>query len=162
MQLAQFSACVVVARMLCGAVVIIAAPLLVHTAATLDSAFHGHPTLLLFFVMVACPVLMNTGQACIQDQFLKWAAWGPSPVVASPASLHRSSDGDKGCAELGHLPQAALSLSADLEDGPVPTTVSRLASVQSGDSVARAAVAQRQKPPAAAAGSDRRLRPPRA
>ena len=39
--------------------VIAAKAVLVHVAEVLDSAFSGHPTLLLFFVMIMCPLCMN-------------------------------------------------------------------------------------------------------
>lgn len=39
--------------------VIAAKAVLVHVAEALDSAFSGHPTLLLFFVMAMCPLCMN-------------------------------------------------------------------------------------------------------
>jgi hypothetical protein len=35
----------------------------VHIAQAVDSAFAGHPTALLFFVMIMCPLLMNLLQA---------------------------------------------------------------------------------------------------
>jgi hypothetical protein len=63
---------VIVARIVCGIVVITSTWALAVVAAQLDSLFHGHPTELLLFVMVAFPVTMNTVQAWIQDQFLKW------------------------------------------------------------------------------------------
>lgn len=140
---------------MCGSVVITAAPVLAHVAATLDAAFHGHPTLLLYFVMVACPVLMNTGQAWVQDQFLKWGAWGPGG--AGPPAPRRSDDGDQAWEELGHLSESMLSLSGDLEKAPV---AGKVAPAQIGEKAARAAVAHRQNAPAAAAGSDRRARLP--
>lgn len=71
-QLTQFSICVIAARICCGVVVITFAGALAAVAAVMDSCFKGHPTELLLFVMVVFPVLMNTGQAWIQDQFLKW------------------------------------------------------------------------------------------
>ena len=36
---------------------------LVHIAQAVDSAFAGHSTALLFFVMIMCPLLMNLLQA---------------------------------------------------------------------------------------------------
>jgi STIMATE family len=72
MQLAQFTVCVVLARILCGVVVIAASAHLAALAAALDGFFPGRPVALLLFVMVVCPMGMNTGQACVQDQFLKW------------------------------------------------------------------------------------------
>lgn len=48
-QLAQFSLCVIAARICCGVVVITGASVLATFAAALDSLFQGHPTALLFF-----------------------------------------------------------------------------------------------------------------
>jgi hypothetical protein len=39
--------------------VIAAKAVLVHVAGVLDRAFNGHPMLLLFFVMIMCPLCMN-------------------------------------------------------------------------------------------------------
>lgn len=83
-QLAQFSLCVIAARICCGVVVITGASVLATFAAALDSPFQGHPTALLFFVMVAFPVMMNTIQALIQDQFLKWRSHDTSGASGTP------------------------------------------------------------------------------
>ena len=72
MQLSQFSLCVIAARICCGLVVITCTSSLAVVAGALDGWFQGHPSLLLFFVMVGFPVFMTTGEAIIQDQFLKW------------------------------------------------------------------------------------------
>ena len=45
---------------------------LIDIATFIDRLFAGHPHLLLFAVMVMCPVLMNLIQAWIQDNILKW------------------------------------------------------------------------------------------
>ena len=42
--------------------VILARGILIHVAAVLDDLFHGHPTALLYFVMVMCPLCMNLVQ----------------------------------------------------------------------------------------------------
>eukprot|EP00892_Ulva_mutabilis_P001099 jgi/Ulvmu1/10990/UM007_0170.1 len=165
-QLAQFTACVIAARILCGAAVITSSPLLAHVAASLDTAFRGHPSLLLYFVMVACPVLMNTGQAWVQDQFLKWGSWdqagsGGGGVAAGP--LRGREDRGAHWAELGHLrPQLTQSPTGDLEGAPgrVPGKRGPGGAGQSPDKAVRAAVALRQKAAAAAVGSERRVRPP--
>ena len=44
--------------------VIAAKAVLVHVTEVLDSAFSGHPTLLLFLVMIMCPLCMNLLQVC--------------------------------------------------------------------------------------------------
>lgn len=158
-QLAQFSVCVVIARMLCGTVVIVGTGALAPVAAALDRAFRGHPALLLYFVMVACPVCMNTGQAWLQDQFLKWAAWGPSGALSSGATASpRRSDGD--WAELGALADGTRARPDDLDERPGPGKLARGGSGPGGDPAARASVAQRQRTPARDATQDWRVRPP--
>uniref|UniRef100_A0A7S1SNL5 Uncharacterized protein n=1 Tax=Tetraselmis chuii TaxID=63592 RepID=A0A7S1SNL5_9CHLO len=62
------------ARLICGALVLLTAGGLKYVALLLDIMFKGYPTLLLFFVMVACPLGMNLIQAWIQDAFLKHRA----------------------------------------------------------------------------------------
>ena len=86
-QLTQFSICVIAARICCGAVVITCAHNLAVVAEAVDSCFRGHPSLLLFFVMVGFPVFMNTGEAIIQDQFLKWRRNGTSTTGVNELSL---------------------------------------------------------------------------
>ena len=44
--------------------VILGRGVLIHVAALLDNAFYGHPTALLYFVMVMCPLCMNLIQVC--------------------------------------------------------------------------------------------------
>lgn len=70
-QTLEWSTCVVIARTLCGLSVFLLAPTLQGVAHGLDNAFSGHPTLLLFFVMVCCPLLMNGMQLLLQDSVLK-------------------------------------------------------------------------------------------
>lgn len=52
-------------------------------AGRLDAAFAGHPTRLLFFVMICGPLAMNLIQAWIQDQVLRWRR--PPPASGTPA-----------------------------------------------------------------------------
>eukprot|EP00873_Tetraselmis_striata_P040486 jgi/Tetstr1/460750/TSEL_005935.t1 len=59
--------------------VLLTARVLKYIALVLDIVFSGHPTLLLFFVMVACPLGMNLIQAWIQDAFLKHKEGTGSP-----------------------------------------------------------------------------------
>lgn len=70
-QAGEWSLCVVTARALCGGIVAVLAPLLQIFAEGLDAVFDGHPRILLFFVMVCCPLLMNAAQLLIQDAILK-------------------------------------------------------------------------------------------
>jgi hypothetical protein len=72
MQVMEFSICVVVARAFCGVGVAALSAALSGAAATLDSLFVGNPRGLLFTVMICCPLLMNLGQAWVQDHFLAW------------------------------------------------------------------------------------------
>lgn len=85
LQLAEWTAAVIAARAVVGVFVIAANGLLVWVAELLDKMFAGHPDALLFSVMIACPLGMNTAQLLIQDAVLKWkrALRGP---VASRAS----------------------------------------------------------------------------
>jgi len=71
LQAGEWSLCVVVARALCGGTVALLAPILQFFAEGLDALFSGHPTILLFFVMICCPLLMNAAQLLIQDAILK-------------------------------------------------------------------------------------------
>lgn len=70
-QTIEWSTCVVIARAFCGLCVLLLAPALQGLALGLDNAFAGHPTLLLFFVMVCCPLIMNGTQLLLQDAVLK-------------------------------------------------------------------------------------------
>ncbi|PSC74764.1 GUCD1 isoform X2 [Micractinium conductrix] len=72
-QLAEWVTCVIAARALCGGLVVLLGPVLAHGAKGLDSLFAGHPTGLLFFVMICCPLLMNVCQVLVQDLVLKFA-----------------------------------------------------------------------------------------
>jgi STIMATE family len=82
LQAGEWSLCVVVARALCGGLIAILAPLLQIVAAGLDAGFNGHPTILLFFVMICCPLLMNATQLLIQDAILKGRQRGGAGAVA--------------------------------------------------------------------------------
>eukprot|EP00798_Chlamydomonas_sp_ICE-L_P009933 gene9933-7803_t len=81
--------CVVTARLIVGVVVVSSIPLLQDTTLWLDRYFHGHEDMYLFTVMVGIPVVINCGQAWIQDQVLKFrrkitgAPPNKSAVVAS-------------------------------------------------------------------------------
>jgi len=44
--------------------VILGRGVLIHVAALIDHLFYGHPTALLYFVMVMCPLCMNLVQVC--------------------------------------------------------------------------------------------------
>jgi hypothetical protein len=70
-QAGEWSLCVVTARALCGGIVALLVPFLQIFAGGLDAVFNGHPTILLFFVMICCPLLMNAAQLLIQDATLK-------------------------------------------------------------------------------------------
>ncbi|KAK9805878.1 hypothetical protein WJX73_000180 [Symbiochloris irregularis] len=70
-QLIEFSTAVLLARMLCGSLIILLRGSLAHIAGLLDSIFKVHTTAELFFVMIACPLTMNVLQAIIQDTVLK-------------------------------------------------------------------------------------------
>ncbi|PRW61104.1 hypothetical protein C2E21_0645 [Chlorella sorokiniana] len=89
-QLAEWVACVVLARGMCGTIVLLLGPVLIYIAQGLDSLFEGHPTLLLYTVMVCCPLAMNLCQALIQDVVLKWR----SPSASSAAGGNDTSDPD--------------------------------------------------------------------
>lgn len=77
-QLAEFSIAVIVGRVICGSLVILTRSVLIHVAAVLDHLFRGHPTALLYFVMVMCPLCMNLVQALVQDAVLKFRKDGKS------------------------------------------------------------------------------------
>lgn len=84
----------IVGRVVCGALVLLAAHQLQYISIFLDTLFEGHPALLLFFVMVTCPLLMNLAQAWIQDHVLKRKStdekavqrqeWSLVPLVQGP------------------------------------------------------------------------------
>ena len=46
-------------------------PLLHAIADDIDVLFTGHPTFLLYSVMICCPLLMNAAQLLVQDALLK-------------------------------------------------------------------------------------------
>lgn len=50
--------------------VISAKPVLLPLAKLLDEIFGGHPVLLLFFVMIMCPLIMNVIQVRVLISFL--------------------------------------------------------------------------------------------
>ncbi|DBA75969.1 TPA: hypothetical protein ACH3X2_008905 [Trebouxia sp. C0005] len=77
-QLAEFSVAVIIGRVICGSLVILGRGVLIHVAALLDNLFYGHPTALLYFVMVMCPLCMNLVQALVQDAVLKFKQDGKS------------------------------------------------------------------------------------
>jgi hypothetical protein len=69
--MAEWVAATVVARAMCGIVVVGARRLLVGVARLLDDAFAGHPTAELFSVMLAGPLAMNLIQVhCPLQQLL--------------------------------------------------------------------------------------------
>jgi hypothetical protein len=80
LQAGEWSLCVVAARAVCGGVVALLTPLLQTVASGLDSIFGDHPTILLFFVMICCPLLMNAAQLLIQDAILKGRQRGAAEI----------------------------------------------------------------------------------
>jgi hypothetical protein len=70
-QTAGWVSCVVLARVGCGTIAFLASPLAESLAAVLDAAFKGHPTVLLFTVMVCGPLALNTAQVLVQDAALQ-------------------------------------------------------------------------------------------
>lgn len=92
LQAGEWSCCVVVARALCGGIVAILASLLAVIAEGLDSVFDGHPTILLFFVMICCPLLMNAAQLLVQDAILKGRIqWGAATTAVEISDAGRGS-----------------------------------------------------------------------
>ncbi|KAG2501773.1 hypothetical protein HYH03_000273 [Edaphochlamys debaryana] len=73
-QAAGWVTCVVSARLSVGAAVLSSLALLAAAARRLDTWFGGRVDAELFTVMVGIPMLLNVGQAWIQDQVLKWTA----------------------------------------------------------------------------------------
>ena len=61
--------------------VILGRGLLIHVAALLDNLFSGHPTALLYFVMVMCPLCMNLVQVC--PAVWIGPVWTGEPAVCS-------------------------------------------------------------------------------
>ncbi|KAK9916448.1 hypothetical protein WJX75_002720 [Coccomyxa subellipsoidea] len=72
LQMAEWTGAVILARIICGSVVIGTETVLLPIARVLDDMFWGHPVLLLFFVMIMCPLVMNVVQALVQDAVLKF------------------------------------------------------------------------------------------
>ena len=87
-QLSEFTIAVIIARAACGSLIILFRHQLIHVAAKLERAFRGHPNILLLFVMVACPLIMNLLQALVQDTVLKrkHQPGKTSPVGQTPPS----------------------------------------------------------------------------
>ncbi|EFJ46002.1 hypothetical protein VOLCADRAFT_118259 [Volvox carteri f. nagariensis] len=73
-QAAGWVTCVVTARLSVGGTVLSTLKVVERMALALDRAFVGQPEAELFTVMVGIPMLLNVGQAWIQDQVLKWSA----------------------------------------------------------------------------------------
>ncbi|GIL79670.1 hypothetical protein Vretimale_12257 [Volvox reticuliferus] len=73
-QAAGWVTCVVAARLSVGATVMSMLRMVAEIARSLDRTFAGQPDAELFTVMVGIPMLLNVGQAWIQDQVLKWSA----------------------------------------------------------------------------------------
>lgn len=72
-QMGEWTLVSVIARVVCGLLVVSFGHFgLVEAAAFLDSLFGERQGLLLMFVMVMCPVLMNIAQAWVQDAILRW------------------------------------------------------------------------------------------
>lgn len=90
LQAAEWAVCVVAARAMCGGAVVALSPALEAAAAALDALFAGHPTLLLFAVMVACPLLMNAAQLLLQDAGLRGRGRGAAAETAEPQILEQA------------------------------------------------------------------------
>ncbi|GAB4815021.1 hypothetical protein N2152v2_002067 [Parachlorella kessleri] len=95
LQMSEWVLCVVAARAVCGTLVILLGRVLGHVAEALDDAFRGHPTLLLYFVMICCPLCMNMIQVLIQDAIIKWqkpasASTSLKQLEVMPESLEQS------------------------------------------------------------------------
>ncbi|PRW61577.1 hypothetical protein C2E21_0672 [Chlorella sorokiniana] len=104
-QLAEWVACVVLARVMCGTVVVLLGSALVHIAQGLDSLFEGHPTLLLYTVMICCPLLMNICQVLIQDLVLKWRSAKAGAAAPGDDSNGLDGGGPSLAERLGSLTQ---------------------------------------------------------
>lgn len=91
-QMVEWVLCVVGARAVCGTLVIVLGPVLVHAARLLDWLFQGHPTLLLFAVMIICPLLMNMIQVLIQDAILMWRRGGPGAGGEHPQDAAKAAE----------------------------------------------------------------------
>ena len=76
-----------ISRFVCGGTIFALREfVLIDIATFIDRLFSGHPHLLLFAVMVLCPVLMNLIQAWIQDNILKWRT---RKMITKPTFLPR-------------------------------------------------------------------------
>lgn len=73
LQAAEFTACVAIARAACGVATWLCRRPLAWLAAIVDELFAGRPVLLLYVVMIVCPLLMNLAQAWVQDAYLAWS-----------------------------------------------------------------------------------------
>jgi len=71
-QVFAWASCVVTARSIVGVTVVSLIAPLSRVTSFMDSKFVGHPDAYLYTVMVCIPLVMNVGQAWIQDQVLKW------------------------------------------------------------------------------------------
>ncbi|KAL4452727.1 hypothetical protein ABPG75_008389 [Micractinium tetrahymenae] len=111
-QLAEWVLCVVLARALCGTLVVLLGSLLVHVAHGIDSLFAGHPTVLLFFVMIMCPLLMNICQVLVQDLVLKWRSRGGAAPGGGPAASASSGSVKEGLEMEGTVAERQVSLLA--------------------------------------------------
>ena len=71
-QAIEWTFCVLIARLLCALVVYALGPrILEYVAEMVDGMFHSHPSLELFVVMIAYPLVVNSLQALIQDAILR-------------------------------------------------------------------------------------------
>lgn len=71
-QVGGWVTCVIAARLSVGLTLLATLRVLSRISLALDATFVGHPDLYLFVVMVGIPMMLNVGQAWIQDQVLKW------------------------------------------------------------------------------------------
>ena len=67
-QMLEWVTATVLARAVCGIVIVGLRRLLVSVARGLDGVFAGHPTAELFSVMLACPLVMNLVQVRCAEQ----------------------------------------------------------------------------------------------
>ncbi len=86
LQAAEFAACVVLARLACGGVLLSFAPAAGCAAASLDALFAGRPALELAAVMLGGPLLMNAAQVVAQDAALRWRGGDGDYALALPLS----------------------------------------------------------------------------
>lgn len=85
--------CVVLARGACLGLAAAFSPLLGRLAVHLDAAFEGRPRLFLVFVMLICPLLVNTAQVgcwkCIEDWYWYQCSRLMRPTVVQVLCCHR-------------------------------------------------------------------------